>query len=120
MMLLRPRVFEDARGFFMETYHQADFAAIGLSLAFVQDNQSRSVHGTLLSEASRMQIYIPAGFAHGFYVTSEVAGLAYKCTDFYDPGLERTLLWNDPDLDIRLARSRSIAVRKRCRRQASS
>ena len=47
MYLIQPRVFEDPRGFFMETYHQAKFAAAGISAVFVQDNHSRSARGTL-------------------------------------------------------------------------
>jgi dTDP-4-dehydrorhamnose 3,5-epimerase len=143
VMLLKPCLFEDPRGYFMETYHQDKFEAAGFSSRFVQDNHSRSIHGTLrglhyqleqpqgklvrvvrgeiydvavdlrrssvhfgrwfgaqLSEANHLQMYIPAGFAHGFYVASETADVVYKCTDFYHPASERTLLWNDPDLGI--------------------
>jgi dTDP-4-dehydrorhamnose 3,5-epimerase len=46
-------------------------------------------------------IWIPKGFAHGFYTLSETADIAYKVTEFYAPQHERTLLWNDPDLAIR-------------------
>ena len=56
--------------------------------------------GVTLSAESRQQVYIPPGFAHGFLVTSERAEVAYKCTDFYFPEHERTLLWNDPDVGI--------------------
>jgi len=143
VMLVRPRVFADPRGFFMETYHQQTFDAAGFSMRFVQDNHSQSVRGTLrglhyqlnqpqgklvrvvrgeifdvavdlrrssvhfgrwigtsLSEGNYVQMYMPPGFAHGFYVTSETADVVYKCTDFYDPASERTLLWNDPDVGI--------------------
>ncbi len=44
--------------------------------------------------------WIPAGFAHGFLVLSECAEFLYKTTDYWHPEFERTLLWNDPDLDI--------------------
>ena len=54
----------------------------------------------LLSAEQRRQLWIPPGFAHGFYVTSEVAEFVYKCTDFYAPGHERTIQWDDPDLAI--------------------
>jgi len=57
--------------------------------------------GQILSDRNRLQIYIPAGFAHGFCVLSDSALFAYKCTDFYDPKAEGGILWNDPDLDIR-------------------
>ena len=55
---------------------------------------------TELSDENHRQLYIPAGFAHGFCVLSETADLFYKCTDFYYPQDERTLLWNDPKLCI--------------------
>jgi len=56
---------------------------------------------TLLSAGSRMQLWIPPGFAHGFYVLSEWAEIIYKATDYYSPEWERCLLWNDPALGIR-------------------
>jgi dTDP-4-dehydrorhamnose 3,5-epimerase len=140
---IRPAVFRDARGFFMETYHQAKFAALGISDLFVQDNQSVSKKGTLrglhyqlqhpqtklcrvvegealdvavdirvgspsfgkwvsvvLSAAENNQIYIPAGFAHGFVALTENVQLLYKCSEHYDPEDERGIAWNDPDLAI--------------------
>ncbi len=57
--------------------------------------------GMELSDENHRQMYIPVGFAHGFCVLSETADLFYKCTDFYYPEHERTLLWNDPDVGIR-------------------
>lgn len=57
-------------------------------------------HAAELSDANRRQMYIPAGFAHGFCVLSDVADFAYKCTDYYRPDDERTLLWNDPAIGI--------------------
>ena len=56
--------------------------------------------GLELSAESFRQVYIPVGFAHGFCVTSEVAEVEYKCTDFYDPPSERGLIWNDPEVAI--------------------
>lgn len=56
--------------------------------------------GVWLSADDFRQVYIPPGFAHGFCVTSEVAQIEYKCTDFYDPASELSLQWNDPDLGI--------------------
>lgn len=143
ILLIEPRVFEDHRGFFMESWNQRRFAAAGLDLHFVQDNHSRSQRGTLrglhyqtrqaqgkllrvvhgeifdvavdlrrdspsfgawvgefLSAENRRQLWIPAGFAHGFYVVSETADVLYKATDFYAPEFERTLLWNDPQVGI--------------------
>lgn len=143
VLIVEPRVFCDARGFFLETYNERDFVAAGVSDRFVQDNWSRSCRGTLrglhyqlnrpqaklvrvmrgavydvavdlrrnsptfgrwvgvhLTEDDRRAVYIPAGFAHGFCVLSEIADVVYKCSDFYQPGDERTLLWNDPALGI--------------------
>lgn len=53
-----------------------------------------------LSADNRRQIWIPAGFAHGFVVTSETAECAYKTTDYWAPEFERSILWNDPALAI--------------------
>lgn len=139
-----PRTFEDARGYFLETYRNDLFAKAGITAAFVQDNQSGSKRGVLrglhyqiqqpqgklvrviageiydvavdirrssptfghwyglvLSAQKKNQLWIPTGFAHGFYVLSETAEIHYKATDYYAPQCERTLLWNDPALDIR-------------------
>lgn len=144
LVVIEPRVFSDARGFFMETFHRQHFAEAGLPVEFVQDNHSHSIRGTLrglhyqierpqgklvrcvrgeifdvgvdlrpgsptfgrwfgtlLSESNRRQVYIPAGMAHGFCVTSDLADVVYKCTDLYHPQHERTIVWNDPDLAIR-------------------
>lgn len=143
VLLIKPRVFADARGFFKETYHQQKYRDAGIPLEFVQDNLSRSGRGTLrglhfqrnhpqgklvqvlrgavldiavdvrrgsphfgqwvameLSEENHTQAYVPPGFAHGFVVLSETADFAYKCTDFYHPEDERTLLWNDPAVGV--------------------
>jgi dTDP-4-dehydrorhamnose 3,5-epimerase len=56
--------------------------------------------GFTLSADNFRQAWIPPGFAHGFCVTSEVAEVEYKCTDFYDPPSERGLIWNDPEVGI--------------------
>jgi dTDP-4-dehydrorhamnose 3,5-epimerase len=56
--------------------------------------------GAHLSAENNHQIYIPPGFAHGFSVLSDSADVIYKCTDFYAPGDEYGVLWNDPDLKI--------------------
>ena len=138
-----PQIFRDARGFFMETYHRAEFADLGITEIFVQDNHSRSAKGTLrglhyqlhhpqaklcrvvegealdvavdirlgsptfgkwtsvlLSANSQNQIFIPAGFAHGFLALTDSVQFLYKCSDFYDPCDEHGILWNDPDLAI--------------------
>ena len=56
--------------------------------------------GAVLSAENRQMLWVPAGFAHGFYVLSEWAELSYKATDFYAPQWERTLMWNDPAVGI--------------------
>lgn len=141
--LIEPRVFQDPRGFFLESYHQTKFAALGITDHFVQDNHSRSTRGVLrglhyqlrhaqaklcrviegqvldvavdirlgspsfgkwvsvlLSAEKHNQIYIPAGFAHGFLIVSDTAQFLYKCSDFYEPADEHGILWNDADLNI--------------------
>jgi dTDP-4-dehydrorhamnose 3,5-epimerase len=143
VMLVEPRVFEDERGFFFESYHKRFFEDQGMSLDFVQDNHSRSRQGALrglhyqirqpqgqlvrvvigeaydvavdlrkssptfgqwtghtLSAENKKQLYVPPGFAHGFYVVSEWAEVLYKATDYYAPQWERTLLWNDAQINI--------------------
>lgn len=145
VILLTPRVFEDQRGFFLESWNQKAFdEAIGQSVTFVQDNRSRSARGVLrglhyqmepraqgklvsvlagtiydvavdlrrdsptygetlgieLKADGHTMIWIPVGFAHGFYVLSEFADVAYKATDFYSPTHERCVRWDDADLAI--------------------
>ncbi|MGA4643126.1 dTDP-4-dehydrorhamnose 3,5-epimerase [Limisphaera sp. 4302-co] len=143
LLLIEPRVFGDARGFFLETWNERRYSEAGIRGPFVQDNLSfsrrgavRGLHfqnpsaqgklvyvlqgevfdvavdlrrssptfgrwyGVTLSADNKRQLYIPPGFAHGFAVVSETALFAYKCTAFYAPEHETTLLWNDPDLAI--------------------
>ena len=56
--------------------------------------------GVELSEASKCQLWVPPGFAHGFCVLSDEADFVYKCTELYSPKDEQCLLWNDPALGI--------------------
>ena len=128
MFVVEPTVFEDERGYFMETYQENDFKDAGYELKFVQDNQSQSTKGVLrglhgevfdvgvdlrgdsktygewygeiLSEDNKKQLYIPPGFAHGFLVLSDVAEFTYKCTEFYHGEDESGIIWNDPDIGI--------------------
>lgn len=143
LYVIEPTVHGDERGYFMETYNQRDMEEAGLTMNFVQDNQSCSVKGVLrglhfqkqypqgklvrvvkgrvfdvavdlrsgsptygqwygveLTEANKKQFYISQGFAHGFLVLSDVAEFCYKCTDFYRPGDEGGLAWNDPKIGI--------------------
>ena len=57
--------------------------------------------GIELSEKNRRQLWVPPGFAHGFLVVSDHAEVLYKTTDYYAPEYERTILWNDPTIDIK-------------------
>ena len=54
----------------------------------------------VLSAANHHQLWVPPGFAHGFLVTSDGAEVAYKCTEFYAPELERAIAWNDPEIAV--------------------
>ncbi len=56
--------------------------------------------GVLLSAENKRQLWVPEGFAHGFYVTTEEAEFVYKCTDYYNPAAEISVKWDDPDLGI--------------------
>ncbi len=145
LLVLEPKVFGDARGFFMESFNARTFAEVtGLSgVEFVQDNHSRSQQGVLrglhyqvrqpqgklvrvaqgrvfdvavdlrrasptfgkwygveLSGENHRQFWVPAGFAHGFYVMSESADFLYKTTDYYAPEHERSLAWNDATVGV--------------------
>ncbi|HLW74570.1 MAG TPA: dTDP-4-dehydrorhamnose 3,5-epimerase [Gammaproteobacteria bacterium] len=143
VVLVKPKVLGDVRGWFFESWEARKFASAGLDAAFVQDNYSCSVQGTLrglhyqilkpqgklvrvtagevfdvavdirrsspsfgkwvgtiLSGDNKHQLWVPPGFAHGFYVLSESAEFFYKCSDFYAPEHERTLRWDDPSLGI--------------------
>ena len=143
LYVIKPTVFEDSRGFFMETYQKQDFAAMGITQEFVQDNHSKSSKGVLrglhfqkeyaqsklvrvvkgavydvavdlrkdsktygkyygvtLTEENKLQFFIPKGFAHGFLVLSDEAEFVYKCDDYYHPGDEGGLIWNDPTIGI--------------------
>ena len=56
--------------------------------------------GLVLSDKAKTGLYVPPNFAHGYAVLSKEADFFYKCTDFYAPGLERCIRWNDPELGI--------------------
>ncbi|KZX55630.1 dTDP-4-dehydrorhamnose 3,5-epimerase [Vibrio sp. HI00D65] len=57
--------------------------------------------GEYLSAENKRQLWVPEGFAHGFYVTSDEAEFVYKCTDYYNSNAEMAILWNDQTLDIK-------------------
>lgn len=58
-------------------------------------------HGVILSEENKKQFFVPKNFAHGFLVLSEYAEFCYKCSDFYHPGDEGGLMYNDPDIGVK-------------------
>ena len=143
VILVKPRVIKDHRGFFMESYHEDKFYSGGIKCKFVQDNHTKSDNNTLrglhfqvqfpqakllrclkgkvfdvavdirkdsttygkwigeeLSEDNKYQLFIPKGFAHGYYVMSETAEISYKCSDIYHPEDEQGIIWNDPEIGI--------------------
>ena len=143
IILVKPNVIEDHRGFFMESYHIEKFKIGGINCTFVQDNYAKSVQNTLrglhfqvqypqakllrclkgkvfdvavdirqdspyfgkwvgeeLSEENKYQLYIPEGFAHGYYVLSKSAEITYKCSEIYHPQDEQGIRWDDPDIAI--------------------
>lgn len=142
--IIKPQLFGDSRGYFMETYKEPLFRDHGIDAQFVQDNMSSSIKGTLrglhyqlaphaqgklvrvlkgsvydvavdlrrgsptfakwvgleLSEDNKLSLWIPPGFAHGFYVLSDMAEFTYKCTHIYTQSAERGIIWNDPEIGI--------------------
>jgi len=143
LLIIEPKIFGDARGFFVETWNRERYERAGIPSGFVQDNLSlsrsgilRGLHyqkpntqgklvqvllgevydvavdirigsptygrwvGEILSAENKRQMYVPAGFAHGFCVTSDSALFSYKCTDIYNPQAEVSIIWNDPDIGI--------------------
>ena len=143
VILVKPNIIEDHRGFFMESYHIEKFKFAGIDTNFVQDNYAKSVNNTLrglhfqmkypqakllrclkgkvfdvavdlrknspyfgkwvgeeLSEDNKFQLYIPEGFAHGYYVMAKTAEIAYKCSEIYHPEDEYGIRWDDPDIRI--------------------
>ena len=144
VLVIEPKVFGDARGFFFESFNQNAFdEAIGRHVDFVQDNHSRSAKGVVrglhyqiqqpqgklvrvvqgavfdvavdirrssptfgkwvgvqLDAQMHRQLWIPAGFAHGFVVISETAEFVYKTTDYYAPLHERAIRWDDHQIGV--------------------
>jgi len=143
VVVIEPKIHEDKRGFFMETWNSKTFRDAGITMSFVQDNHSHSTANTLrglhyqierpqgklirvvtgeifdvaidiressptlgawtavlLSSTNRRMVWIPPGFAHGFLALSSVADVCYKTTGFYEPSSERTIKWDDHDLNI--------------------
>jgi len=143
VLVIEPRVFGDARGYFLESWQQRRYAEHGMVEGFVQDNQSysrrgvlRGMHiqhphaqgkliavlvgevfdavvdvrrgspwfsrwtGAVLSGDTKRQLWVPPGFAHGFYVLSNEALFSYKCTDYYHAEHEFSVRWDDPAIGI--------------------
>lgn len=143
VLLIKPKIFGDERGYFVETWQQERYAEIGINLPFVQDNHSKSTkgilrglhfqkeypqgklvmvslgevfdvavdirqdsptfgkwYGAVLSQENQHQLWIPPGLAHGFCVLSNIAHFHYKCTEYYHPEDEGSLLWCDPYVGI--------------------
>lgn len=143
LLVIEPRVFEDSRGFFFESFNQKRFDEFVPNTVFVQDNHSKSNKGVLrglhyqiqhaqgklvrvvqgsvfdvavdirkssptfgqwfgieLSGTNKKQLWIPAGFAHGFLTLEDSTEFLYKTTDFYHPDFERSILWNDQEIGI--------------------
>jgi len=145
VFIFEPRVYDDERGFFYESYNQGDFNKYGISNNFVQDNHSYSKYGVLrglhyqlepyaqaklvrvvhgkifdvavdirpgspelgkwagveLSSENKKQVFIPAGFAHGFLVLSEYAEVIYKCDNFYHSEKSMGIMYNDPEIAVK-------------------
>jgi len=144
LLIFEPRVFEDSRGFFFESYSERVLKDNEINIRFVQDNQSSSCYGVIrglhyqlpphaqtkfvrvlegavldvvvdirkgsptygeafsieLSAENKKQLFVPAGFAHGFSVLSEKAQLFYKCDAFYNKESEGGISFKDPALNI--------------------
>lgn len=144
LMVIEPRIFEDDRGYFFESFNSKTFNSFFEGISFVQDNFSMSTKGVLrgmhyqrnnpqgklvqvtfgsvfdvavdlrensktyggwygleLNDINKKQFWVPEGFAHGFQVLSDKAHFQYKCTNFYYPEDDNSLLWSDEDLDIK-------------------
>jgi dTDP-4-dehydrorhamnose 3,5-epimerase len=144
LLVFEPKVMEDSRGYFFESYNEKVFKEHGINFRWVQDNQSSSSFGVIrglhyqlnphaqiklvravfgsildvvvdirknsptygehfsveLSAKNKKQLFIPAGFAHGFSVLSEKAEVLYKCNEFYSRETEAGIIYNDPALNI--------------------
>ena len=108
--LLEPQVFGDERGFFMETFRDEWFKQNVADRTFVQENHSKSVKGVLRglhyqtenTQGKLVRVVSGAVFdvAHGFYVLTDEAEFTYKCTDYYNPKAEHSLIWNDETVGI--------------------
>ena len=76
--------------------------------------------GVYLSDENKSLLWVPPGFAHGFYVTSNKAEVQYKCTDYYAPAHERCIRWDDPDININWPLNTDVALRLSARDRQGS
>lgn len=144
LVVIKPSIFADNRGYFFESYNQETYRKAGLHFTPVQDNESKSSLGVIrglhyqlrpydqaklirviigrifdvaldlrrdsstygkwfgieLDSGSKMQLFIPKGFAHGFSVLSEEAIILYKTDNLYNRDSERGIALDDPELQI--------------------
>jgi dTDP-4-dehydrorhamnose 3,5-epimerase len=144
LLLIKPDIFRDDRGYFFESFNAGKFSKEGLEVKFLQDNESSSKKGVvrglhfqippyeqaklvrvvkgaaldvavdlrkasptygkwtsvLLTGDNKWMFWIPAGFAHGFATLEDDTVFFYKCTQVYNKEAERSILWNDPDINI--------------------
>lgn len=144
LILVKPDIFPDKRGYFLESYNKDKYVNGGIDHILVQDNISKSVINTLrglhyqigenaqgklctvisgsvqdvavdirfgsptfgkyyaveLNEDNKYQLWIPPGFAHGFAVISDTAIFSYKCSALYSKKDERSIVFNDQQLNI--------------------
>lgn len=146
VVLIEPKLFQDERGWFAETYRKNDFVSHGITYDFPQDNQSystargtlRGLHfqkepaaqgklvrcivgevfdvavdirtgsptyrkwvSTILSSNNHHMVWIPPGFAHGFFTLTSTAEVAYKATSEYSQLYDRVVRWSDPTIAIK-------------------
>lgn len=155
IIIMKPNVINDSRGYFLESFRNSFLQEINCSTKFIQDNQVKSHKGALrglhyqlkspqgklvwvsqgsvldvavdirlnsptfskwfsivLDDIKHLRIYIPPGFAHGYYVLSESSVFHYKCTSYYDSRDEYGIFWNDPDLSINWPDGEKILSKK--------
>jgi len=155
LLIIQPKIHNDDRGYFFESYKNSDFELNNLPTRFLQQNQSKSTKGVLrglhyqlkygqdklvwvsqgevmdvvvdirkdsatfghyesiiLNDKNHYRFYIPKGFAHGYYVLSEIAIFQYMCTEIYHPEDEYGISWNDPEININWPNGKKLISKK--------
>ena len=156
LLVIEPKIFNDDRGYFFESFNSEKYGFITEKYNFVQDNISKSKYGTIrglhyqvgnsaqgklisvlvgkvfdvavdirfgsptfgkhfeieLSDENKKQFWIPPGFAHGFSVLSEEVIFTYKCTELYNKDSERSIIYNDLELNINWNVTKEIVSEK--------